>query len=67
MDNTIENQGRNGTVENFTGANGQSAVRWLRMFTRERVTKKDGNPVSAPLWLEEVDGHLAGGAARWAD
>lgn len=67
MDYTVEDRGCNGTVEYFTGANGQSAVRWLRMFTRERVTKKDGNPVSAPLWLEEIDGHLAGEAAKWTD
>lgn len=63
----VEDRGANGRIENFTGADGQSAVRWLRRFVRERVTRKDGSSVSAPIWLEEIDGHLSGEAERWAD
>lgn len=63
----MEDRGANGKVENFTGSDGQSAVRWLRRFTRERVTRKDGSLVTAPVWLEEIDGHLGREAERWAD
>ena len=54
MNDYIEDWGANGKIENFLGADSQSAVRWLRRFTRERVTKRDGTQVSAPVWLEEV-------------
>ena len=67
MNDCIEDRGANGKIENFLGTDGQSAVRWLRRFTRERVTKRDGSHVSAPLWLEEVDGYLGGEAEIWAD
>ena len=31
------------------------------------VTKRDGTQVSAPVWLEEVDGYLGRKAKIWAD
>lgn len=67
MNDYIEDWGANGKIENFLGADSQSAVRWLRRFTRERVTKRDGTQVSPPVWLEEVDGYLGGEVEIWSD
>lgn len=67
MESVAEDRGANRRIENFTGADGQSAVRWLRCFTREQVTRRDGTPVTSGLWLEEIDGYLEGEAERWAD
>lgn len=67
MNGYVEDRGANGRIEIFTGAAGQSVVRWLRRFTRERVTRKDGSLVSVIVWLEEIDGHLGGEAKKWAD
>lgn len=67
MDAQVEDRGSNGKVETFTGLDGQSAVRRLRKFAREHVTRKDGTQVSTGIWLEEVDGHIGGVEEKWAD
>lgn len=67
MNEYVVDHGANGEMENFTGADRQNAVRWLRRFTRKRVTKKNGAQVSTPIWLDKVDGYLGREAEKWAN
>ena len=47
----------------FSGANSQSAARWLRTIAREDSLYR----ISPLAWLSSVDTLLEGEAARWAD
>ncbi len=56
-------------IEPFSGPP-QSITRWLRQFQYEITTgcgKPDNYQVPAPEWLEAIDRHLSGEAAKWAD